>query len=588
MGREVVHRPQGRATSIAILAALVFISACTSASPSRPSSGAAPSGASTEPARSVTLVMAARGEMPSLSARPMRDFGLGGRSTVSLFSRGLAIKDASGTSQPYLAETLPQLNTDSWRVLPDGGMETTYRLRPDLTWHDGTALTSEDWAFSWRVYQVPELGHAGASPIDRIMGIDTPDARTLVIRWKQPWAQAGMLDVTDQTNFPPLPRHLLEEQFGRANWDGFVALPYWTVEYIGQGPYRLDRWEIGSFLEGSAFDKHSLGRPLIDKVRVMFIADANAVVANLLAGETQITVDSPLAFQQGMIVRREWAPRNVGTVLVYPVFYRWLVVQQRAEFANPRSLRDIRVRKALAHSIDKSALNEALFEGEGIMADSPISNNSAFFSLVDRATAKYPYDLRMTEQLMTEAGYTKGGDGTYQSAADGRFSTELSVLANVQNQQELGIVGAGWRQLGFDVGEIVWPQAYGQDSQLRNTHPGLSGTNGPGGPDAVLDYGVATLPRPENRWLGSNRGGWTNPEFDRLAGTFNSTLVHEERNQILAQLVRVLTSDAAYISLWFNPTVTAYVTGLTGPGVVPPDGDVAWNVHLWQYQSPRS
>ena len=135
-----------------------------------------------------------------------------------------------------------------------------------------------------------------------------------------------MLDVTDQTNFPPLPRHLLEEQFARANWDGFVALPYWTVEYVGRVPIVSIVREMGSFLEADAFDKHALGRPLIDKVRVMFIADPNAVVANLLAGETQITVDSPLAFQQGMIVRREWAPRNAGTVLVYPVFYRWLVV----------------------------------------------------------------------------------------------------------------------------------------------------------------------------------------------------------------------------------------------------------------------
>ena len=77
----------------------------------------------------------------------------------------MAIKDASGTFAALPRRDAPQLNTDSWRVLPDGGMETTYRLRPDLTWHDGTALTAEDWAFSWRVYQVPELGHAGASPI---------------------------------------------------------------------------------------------------------------------------------------------------------------------------------------------------------------------------------------------------------------------------------------------------------------------------------------------------------------------------------------------------------------------------------------
>ena len=59
--------------------------------------------------------------------------------------------------------------------------------------------------------------------------------------------------------------------------------------------------------------KLSGGDPNMNPRLRSVIADANAVVANLLAGETQITVDSPLAFQQGMIVRREWAPRSCGT-----------------------------------------------------------------------------------------------------------------------------------------------------------------------------------------------------------------------------------------------------------------------------------
>ena len=45
---------------------------------------------------------------------------------------------------PYLATALPQLETDTWRVLPDGRMETTFVLRPGLTWHDGEPLTAED------------------------------------------------------------------------------------------------------------------------------------------------------------------------------------------------------------------------------------------------------------------------------------------------------------------------------------------------------------------------------------------------------------------------------------------------------------
>src|SRR4051794_37414928 len=147
-----MHR-SGGSLLLAALAAGVLLSC----SQPRPQSAGAtgPRDGPTQAAGTSTLVMTARAEMPSLSARPVRDFGLGGRSTVSLFSRGLAIKDASGTSQPYLAERLPVLNTDSWRVFQDGGMETTYRLRPNLTWHDGSPLTSEDFKFGWTVYRVP-------------------------------------------------------------------------------------------------------------------------------------------------------------------------------------------------------------------------------------------------------------------------------------------------------------------------------------------------------------------------------------------------------------------------------------------------
>lgn len=530
--------------------------------------------------------MAARAEMPSLSPKPIRDFGLGGRTTVHLFTRGLAQTDQRGVARPVLAERLPELNTETWRLFPDGRMETTYRLRPGLTWHDGAPLVAEDFIFARMVYGLPELGHAASPPIQHIEEMLAPDHQTVVIRWRRPWVEAGALETLDKSALPPLPPHILADPLNRATTtlEPFAGHPYWSTEYVGTGPYRLERWESGSFLEGTAFDGYALGRPKIDRVRVRFISDPNAVVANILAGEVHITVDSPIAFQQGLIVKREWAPRNAGTVLVYPVFYRWITIQQRAEFANPRSLRDVRVRKALAHAIDKSALNEGLFEGEGLMADSPIASTADAFPLVDRATTRYGYDLRRAEQLMGEVGYTRGADGTHVSPAEGRFSVDLSVLANVQNQSEMSIMGVGWRQAGFDIKELVWPQAAGQDTVLRNTHPGLSGTNGPSGQTAILDYGAPTLPRPENRWLGSNRGGWSNGEFDRLVAAFNGTLVVGERNELLAQMVRLLTEDAAFISLWFNPTITAYVDGLTGPVVTPPEADLGWNVHEWEFR----
>src|SRR5205809_1613965 len=73
------------------------------------------------------------------------------RISLALFSAPLVASDGHEVRFPILAEAPPELNTDSWRVYPDGRMETVYRLRQGLTWHDGTPLTAEDFVFARRV-----------------------------------------------------------------------------------------------------------------------------------------------------------------------------------------------------------------------------------------------------------------------------------------------------------------------------------------------------------------------------------------------------------------------------------------------------
>jgi peptide/nickel transport system substrate-binding protein len=531
-------------------------------------------------------VLAGRAEIPSLASKPLRAFGLASSVTVRLFSAGLSLREGAGQSLPYLVDTLPQLNTESWRVFPDGRMETTYRLRPNVTWHDGTPLSAQDWVFAYQVYTVPEFGHSSSPPIGLMESVDAPDTRTLVIRWKQPYVEAGNLESAGATatpSFPALPRHILSEPFSQGNNEAFVGHPYWSTEFIGLGPYKLDQWVPGAFFEGAAFDQHVLGRAKIDRIRMLFIPDFNAVLANLLAGEAHMSVEDSIRFQQGQVLRREWGPRNGGTVLSYPQFWRWTYSQQRAEFAQPQALRDPRVRKALAHSLDRQALSDALFEGEGTIAESSIPPTSASFAEADRAAVKYPHDVRRTDQLMGEAGWSKGADGTWTQAGQ-RFTTELSVLQSPQNENEMAIMAAGWRQAGFDIRETVWAAALSSDAPLRNQHPGLSTTSGPAGEVTLVEHRTADLPTPQNRWTGANRGGWSNPEYDRSADVLLTALDRAERQRLLVQMVRIFTDDAAVLSLYFAPTITAFGAGLSGPQAAVPESTVAWNVHLWEFQ----
>jgi len=112
--------------------------------------------------------MAIRYEPTSLATRELDSVSVGQYTTKRAFNAQLAILDERGIPRPYLAETLPQLNSESWHVFPDGRMETTYHLRSGIAWHDGEPFSAENFAFAWRVYSAPELGQAASSPLNRM------------------------------------------------------------------------------------------------------------------------------------------------------------------------------------------------------------------------------------------------------------------------------------------------------------------------------------------------------------------------------------------------------------------------------------
>src|SRR5687767_7782607 len=111
----------------AVLLGLTFLIACAPAAaprlPSDPEAGAA----ATSSGR--TLVAIGRQEPSSLAATVLLTAGIGSTATRRPFNAGLALLNGEEIAVPYLAETLPALNSDSWRVTPDGTMQTTYRLR---------------------------------------------------------------------------------------------------------------------------------------------------------------------------------------------------------------------------------------------------------------------------------------------------------------------------------------------------------------------------------------------------------------------------------------------------------------------------
>jgi peptide/nickel transport system substrate-binding protein len=558
-----------------VLAALLVCTACGSG-PARPAPETSPATDDQQ-----TLIIAIRVEPNALTTKVLQSAGnLTLDATRGLFNANLVATDGGGAPLPHLAEELPTLHTDSWRVVADGRMETTYRLKPGLTWHDGTPLSARDFAFAWRVYATPELGVAAAPPESMIEAIDTPDDRTVAIQWRQPFPDAGLLD----RSFPPLPRHLLEEAYETRSPSGesFVSQPFWSSGYVGLGPYRVRDWEPGTAIDADAFPGYVLGRPRIERIRLVFINDPNTVVANLLSGAAQLTFDDAIRFEQGAVLRREWADGVRGAVFWYPQQVRYTEVQLKPDLVQPVALTDLRVRRALAHAVDKQSLVDGLLDGVGTPADTIVSPRVDYFDALNRAISTYPYDVRETERLMGEAGLAKKGDGFYADAAGERLAPEIRVRASAHNQAEMAIMADGWSRAGIAASSYVIPAAQSLDSRVLATFPGLSTTSRPAEEAQLVNLTTSQIPSAENRWSGSNRGGWSNPEYDRLAEAFATTLDRAERNQQVIQMMRIFNDDVPGIYLYYNEQVVAMLTPLRGPAPIATSSVLTWNVHLWE------
>jgi peptide/nickel transport system substrate-binding protein len=382
----------------------------------------------------------------------------------------------------------------------------------------------------------------------------------------------------------PLPRHLLLEVFERGDAEAFASHPYWSRDYVGLGPYKLEHWEPGAYLDTVAFDQYVLGRPKIDRIRIMPIGDPNTVLARILAGELHVATDNSIG-QHGDLIRREWEPRQAGRVLHWPNAWRYTAFQLRPEMASPRAILDLRVRKAIAHAIDRESINEAVYGGQIIFSSAPVWERSEYGRGVEQATGlvRYPFDLRRSELLMAEAGFTRGGDGVY-AGAEGRFSGEIGNTSGADNEPEVAIMADGFRRTGFDIRENVLSNVLAQDNQLRSSFQTMFTSNTNLGIPALLNLVSDQIPSPANRWRGGNRGGWSSPEYDSIMDAFGTTLERDQRNAQVARAVTLLSEDLPAVPLFFRSQPFAHVSELRGPETSAPEASIPWNVHTWEFR----
>ncbi|MBM2811835.1 MAG: hypothetical protein HW416_2594 [Chloroflexi bacterium] len=577
----------GRSVAAVTFACQIGLAACGQPPAGGPARGGEPTVDLTrKPER--TVVVAARNEPRSLSSLAPTSGSTSTSFTTWPFNAYLELIDGRGAGRPYLAEGLPQLNTDTWQVFSDGRMETRYGLKANLAWHDGTPLSAEDFAFAWRAYSLPSLGFTAATapPLNQIEDVVAADERSVIVRWRRPYPGAAVLqEGGNVVGLPPLPRHILGEVLQDGQPDAFANHPYWSSSFVGLGPYRMDKWEPGAFIEGAAFDGYVLGRARIDRLRMVFIADEGTTIANLRSGAVHMAEGNTLTFDQALKLVGEWAPTRAGGMLKTPGSWRSGVFQFRPDLVQPATLLDLRVRKALAHAIDKQSLNDTIWSGEGILTESIFDPGAEYYPAIDRAITKYSYDPRASHQLMGEAGFSRDPQGLFVSPTEGRWS--FDVLSSASGRIERAVVAAGFREVGFEAREVDLPVAQAQDREVRSSFPGLHLQSRNAAESATTaGFTSGQVARPETRWAGNNIGGWSSPEYDRLVVAFNETLDPDERVGQRVRLAALLSEHLPALPLYYNLNANVYLATLRGlgPTAHATTGDAGWNIHEWEIQ----
>ncbi len=566
--------------SLSLVIAAVLVTACAGPRAAEPATLAGPAAAS--PSR--PLVILTRGEPLVLASRAFRITG-GGSYPHLVFNAGFDDLDEVGNPIAVLPEALPQLNTDTWQVFPDGTMETIYHLKPGIVWHDGVPLEAQDFVFAWQVYANPASGTSALAPVGEMQEVAAPDSRTVNIRWRRLYPGAAALYQRIQSmGFGALPRHILEQPYAQGDFEAFSKHPFWTDEYVGLGPYRLDKWERGQEIDAVAFDQFVLGRPQIERLRIQVTSDSNAAVAALLSGDAHIALDYLLQYSDGAVLQQQWGANKAGVVLFSPVLLWDGLFQFRPDQVSTPALLDVRFRRALVHGMDKQALNDALYGGTAIVTDGLLSLRASYYAAIEPSVAKYPYDQRRAQELLGEVGLQKGTDGFYLGLDGHPFSLDIMSLTNPTWEQENTILVEGYRRMGLNAIGRTLPSALAGDLQNRSTFGAMALTGGSGFEMAMGRFSSAVITRAETHWVGSNYGAWSNPDYDRVLGLYNNTLDVPTQVQLLAQLEKIQSEEVPQIALYYTPIVTPYPAGLVGPKLrVSGNADTLFKIWEWQW-----
>jgi peptide/nickel transport system substrate-binding protein len=495
---------------------------------------------------------------------PLIDSMLAKSYILAMTRRPVTIYDADWQLTCLLCTELPTLENGLAKLedLPDGrkGIAITVKLDPDATWGDGTPVTSDDMVFTWEVGRHPQSGVGDAEAFKRILDVEVVDDKTFVLH-----VDRVTFDYNNLNGLDLLPAHLERDEFAdpveyknRTAYDTDTTNPG-----LYFGPYRITEVVPGSYVVLEPNETWFGDPPHFKRIVVRVVENTAALEANLLsgavdyvAGELGLSLDQALAFEQ----------RHRDD---YDFLYKAGLIYEHIDLDldNPK-LKDVRVRRALLHGIDRKAISEQLFAGKQLVAQTNVSPLDWVYTA---DVPSYPYDPQRAAELLEEAGWTMGPDGVRVNADGEPLRLELMTTAgNRVRELVQQVIQGQLRRIGVDIRIRNEPaRVFFGETVTKRKFGGMAMFAWISAPESVPLTTLKSdqIPTAENNYTGQNYTGYANPEMDRLIDAIEIELDRDKREQLWHDLQRLYASDLPVLPLYFR--ANPYIIPKWLHGIVP-------------------
>ncbi len=422
---------------------------------------------------------------------------------------------------------------ESWTI-SDDGKEYIFKLNKNAKWSNGDPVTADDFVWSWKRILTASLGsqypdmlyylvgayeyHNGEIDNFDEVGIKALDSHTLKVNLKNP--TPFFIGLLSHYSTWPVHKETVLKHGDIDDRNGEWTRP---GNFVCNGPFQLKTWELNNKIVVEK-NPHYYDASMVRLNEIHYYPVSNVMTEDRMFRAGQLHLTSSMPTQKCPIYIEEKNPNLKIDPYMGTYFYR---INTENE-----TLSDVRVRKALAYSIDRQLLVDKVTQCGQIPAYSFTPPGSNGY----QPSTEIPYDPVLAKQLLAEAGYS----------SDNPFP-KLEILFNTNEGHRkvaLAIQQMWQNELGIEV-ELVnqdW-KVYLSREMVGDFQISRAGWIGDyEDPNTFLD-----LMRP-NR--GNNKTGWENMDFDALVEEANTINDQDKRYELLNEAEKILIDNMPIIPLY--------------------------------------